>query len=175
MLLSGYRKSLFRPECNPSFQNLHCIAELDQDVGPALPYLNAVLGGSQYTLDPPSVTFRVHGRLITVHADRIAINALKDAEEADKILGWLQREINEAWQRRGEIEPSYQAAPQPQVLEILRLLPKQAGCGQCGQPTCLAFAALAAQGALGAEDCPPLDDEARGKLAAYLGRFNFDS
>ena len=44
MLLKGYTKEIFRPECNPSFQSLHCIAHLDQDVSEALPYLNAVLG-----------------------------------------------------------------------------------------------------------------------------------
>jgi hypothetical protein len=33
MLLKSYRKEIFRPECNPSFQSLHCIAYLDQDIG----------------------------------------------------------------------------------------------------------------------------------------------
>ena len=59
MLLKGYAKEIFRPECNPSFQSLHCIAHLDQDVSEALPYLNAFLGGFEYLKDPPAVTFRV--------------------------------------------------------------------------------------------------------------------
>ena len=174
MLLYSYRKEIFRPECNPSFTSLHCIAHLDQDVGQALPYLNTVLGGQEYIEEPPSVTFRVHGKLITVHSDRIAVNALKDEEEAERILTWLQREINQAWQRRGEIEPSRKAAPQPKVIEVVRLLPNQAGCGQCGQPSCLAFAALAVQGVLGSGDCPPLDQAKRQALDEYLGRFNLD-
>ncbi len=45
MLLKSYKKKIFRPECNPSFQSLHCVAHLDQDISEALPYLNAVLGG----------------------------------------------------------------------------------------------------------------------------------
>ena len=36
MLLS-YRKEIFRPECNSTFQSLHCIARLDQDIGEVLP------------------------------------------------------------------------------------------------------------------------------------------
>lgn len=44
-LLSDWRKEVFRPECNPSFQSLPCFAHLDQDVAEALPYLNAHLGG----------------------------------------------------------------------------------------------------------------------------------
>ena len=55
--------------------------------------------------DPPSVTFRTQGKLITVHKQKIAINALKDEKEARKIVEWLMREINEAWQKRDEIEP----------------------------------------------------------------------
>jgi len=108
MLLQSYTKEIFRPECNPSFQSLHCIAHLGQDVSEALPYLNATLGGFEYLKDPPTVTFRVHGKLITVYSREIAVNALKDEEEADKILEWLRREINEAWDKRGEIEPKYE-------------------------------------------------------------------
>ncbi len=95
MLLKGYQKEIFRAECNPSFESLHCYAHLNEDVGDALPFLNAELGGSQFTKTPPSVTFRVQGKLITVHARKIAVNALKDEEEADKILAWLKNQINE--------------------------------------------------------------------------------
>ncbi len=96
MLLKTYRKEIFRPECNPKFQSLHCIAHLDQDVTEALPYLNSVLGGFEYLKDPPAVVFKAHGRLITVQGCQIAINSLKDEAETDKILKWLQREINSA-------------------------------------------------------------------------------
>ena len=85
MLLKDYRKEIFRPECNSNFRSLHCIARLDRDIGEVLPYLNSSLGGDSYTKEPPSVTFKAHGKLITVHGDRIAVNALKDEEEADKI------------------------------------------------------------------------------------------
>ena len=101
MLLKGYINEIFRPECNPSFQFLHCIAYLDQDISEALPYLNTVLGGFEYLKDPPAVTSMVHGKIITVQPKEIAINALKDEEEADKILEWLKREIKGVWKNRG--------------------------------------------------------------------------
>lgn len=90
MLLKGYRKEIFRPKCNPSFQSILCIAHLDQDVSEALPYLNMVLGEFEYLKGPPAVTFRVHGNIITVHPREIAVNALKNEEEADKILEILK-------------------------------------------------------------------------------------
>ena len=82
MLLKGYRKEIFNPTCNSHFQSVHCIAHLDEDIGKVLPYLNAALGGDTYIKSPPSVTFKTHGKLITVHARKIAVNALKNETEA---------------------------------------------------------------------------------------------
>ncbi len=175
MLLRSYSKRIFRAECNPSFESLHCIAKLDQDVSEALPYLNATLGGFTYIKEPPSVTFRVYGKLITVYGDRIAVNALKDEGEADKILNWLKGEINEAWEKRDQIQPSYESAPQPQMIEILKLLPRPKGCRACGQPTCMVFAQLVAEGVKDAEDCPPMPAQARQRLKDYLAAFRLPS
>ena len=173
MLLKSYRKEITRPKCNPSFQSLHCLAHLDQDIGEVLPYLNAELGGFEYTQDPPSVTFRTQGKIITVHPRLIAINALKDEAEADKILSWLKGEINRVWEHREQIEPSYHGMPRPKVLEILKLLPRS-NCRRCGQPTCMVFAAQLAEGGRSVEDCPDLDEASRTKLREYLGRFHLD-
>jgi ArsR family metal-binding transcriptional regulator len=173
MLLETYKLEIFNSECMPGAMAVHCFAHLDQDVGEAIPYLNAALGGFTFTKDPPSVTFKVHGKLITVHAKKIAVNALKDEDEATKIIEWLKREINSAWENRDKIDPLYEAAPQPKVIEILKLLPKT-NCKECGQPTCMVFAAQVAEGAKGPDDCPPLDDDERNKLVEYLGQFRFD-
>jgi ArsR family metal-binding transcriptional regulator len=173
MLLESYTKEIFRPECNPSFQSLHCVAHLDQDITEALPYLNATLGGFEYFKEPPAVTFRVQGKIITVHPREIAVNALRDEEEAEKIIEWLKREINDAWENKHEIKPKYEGLPKPKLLEILKLLPKT-NCRECGQPTCMVFASLAAQGVKKEEDCPALTEEKRGLLKIYLSRFDLD-
>ena len=124
MLLETYRREIFRSKCQSTVESLHCFGHLDQDVREVLPYLNTTLGGFEYTRDPPSVTFKAYGKLITVHPRKIAINALKDEAEADKILEWLKGEINDAWERRAEIEPCYEGVSKPRIIEILRLLPK---------------------------------------------------
>jgi ArsR family metal-binding transcriptional regulator len=173
MLIKSYTKEIFRPECNPSFESLHCVAHLDQDISEALPYLNAELGGFEYLKNPPAVTFKIHGKLITVHPREIAVNALKDDEEAEKIIEWLKREINEIWEKRNEIEPSCEGAPKPKVFEILKLLPKT-NCRECGEPTCMVFATRTAEGIKGPEDCLPLKEENRIKLEKYMSGFHFD-
>ena len=173
MLLRSYTKEIFRPECNPGFESVHCMAHLDQDISGVLPYLNTVLGGFDYIKDPPPVIFRSQGKLITIHADKIAINALQDEAEADKILEWLKREINAAWEDRENIEPSYEGTPKPKVIEILKLLPKT-NCKECGEPTCMVFAARLAEGAKGPEDCPPMGAENKQRLEEYMRQFKFD-
>lgn len=170
MLLDGYRMEIFNNECMPGAMTVQCFAHLDQDVGPALPYLNAVLGGFEYIREPPSVTFRSQGKLITVHGRKIAVNALKDEDEARKIVEWLVREINSAWEKRNEIEPCFEGMPRPTVIDILRLLPRT-NCRECGAPTCMVFATQVIEGVKDQRDCPPLDGENKKKLAAYIKPF----
>jgi ArsR family metal-binding transcriptional regulator len=173
MLLKGYQEEISRPACNNTFQSLHCIAHLDDDISEVLPYLNAILGGDTYIKNPPSVTFKSQGKLITVHGDKIAVNALRDEEEAHHILTWLKQEINEAWENRENITPKYDGKAKPHILDIYKLLPKT-NCRRCGQPTCMMFASLATEGIKGYGDCPEMREENGKKLKEYLSRFRFD-
>jgi len=173
MLLESYHLEIFNSECNPAAMTVQCFAHLDQDVSEALPYLNAELGGFEYMKDPPAVTFRSQGKLITVHGRKIAVNALKDEAEAKKIIEWLKGEINSAWEKRGEITPRYEGLPKPGLFEILKLLPKT-NCRKCGEPTCMVFAARVAEGIKEAADCPCLESGDKKKLNGYMGRFNLD-
>jgi ArsR family metal-binding transcriptional regulator len=171
MLLNNYAKKIFRSECNPSFESVHCIATLDEDISEALPYLNAELGGTQYYKDPPTVMFHTYGKIIKVSVREIAVNALKDEEEADKIITWLKNEINRVWENREHITPSETAPEKPKLIEILKLLPKT-NCKKCGLATCMVFAAQAMEGGRGVEDCPELNPDARVKLEDYLSKFD---
>ena len=173
MLLRGYREEISRPECNNTFQSLHCIAHLDEDIGEALPYLNAVLGGDIYIKEPPSVTFKTQGKLITVHPRKIAVNALKDEAEARHIIEWLKNEVNDAWANRDKIVPKYDGKSKPHILEIYKLLPKS-NCRKCGQPTCMMFASLASEGIKGCGDCPEMTGDNVKRLQDYLSRFRFE-
>jgi ArsR family metal-binding transcriptional regulator len=173
MLLNSFTREMFRPKCNPSFQSVHCVANLQEDIAEVLPFLNTTMGGGDYCKSPPSLTLRVHGKLITLHGRQIFINALQDEAEADKILEWLKREINDAWARREEIQPTFEAPPMPRWLDVLRLLPRT-NCGKCGQPTCTVFALRATEGLKGPEDCADMDVANRAKLREYLAQFSFD-
>jgi ArsR family metal-binding transcriptional regulator len=171
MLVKGYTKSFVRPP-NPIAQHLRCFAALEADITEALPYLNTALKGYEYLTDPPSLTLKLPGKLVTLSARMIAINIVKDEDEADDILEWLRREINDIWERRGEIQPSFEIPPRPRVLDILKLLP-QTNCRRCGEPTCMVFAVMVGKGDKHPELCPSLDQRTHEKLRQYLSRFRF--
>ena len=168
-MLKHYRKEFRRPP-NPSAKHLRCVAYLDENISDMLPYLNTVLRGHQYITDPPSLTLKFNGKLITLYSKEIAINIVKDKAEADKILQWLNQEINNTWKRRDQIKPSFSAAQKPGILNILKLLPKT-NCKECGQPTCMVFASLVTEGKKGPEDCPQLDVRNKTTLKEYLKQF----
>jgi ArsR family metal-binding transcriptional regulator len=169
MLLKGYRKEFCLPP-NPEARHLRCYAHLNEDISEVLPYLNTVLGGYQYCEEPPSLTLKLPGKLITLYSNMIAINILKDEAEADHILVWLQEKINNTWDRREQIEPSFKRAPQPRIIDILRLLPKT-NCRECGHPTCMVFASMVSEGTGTPDDCPSLDGHAKRKLKEYLSHY----
>ena len=173
MLLSGYTKEIFRSKCMPGAASLHCYAHLNEDVGPVLPYLNAVLGGASFTNEPLSMTLKNQGKLITVHPHMIAVNALKDEDEAEKILQWLKNEINSAWKDHESITPCFESAPKPILTKVLKFLPKT-NCKACHEPTCLVFAIRVMEGVKDQEDCPGLSEESRKKLQEYLSGFCFE-
>ncbi len=173
MLLKSYTKEIFNNECKPDAMSVQCFAHLDNDVSKVLPYLNTALGGFTYTKEPPSVTFKVHGKLITIHSRKIAVNALKDEEEAEKIISWLQKEINNIWDRRDAIEPSERSASRPVLLEVLKLLPKS-NCKECNEPTCMVFAARVTEGVKNHDDCPALETESKNQLKKYMSQFHFE-
>ncbi len=173
MMLTTYQIEIFNNECRPEAISVQCFAHLDQDVSQVLPYLNATLGGFEYIREPPSVTFRVHGKLITIYGKKIAINALRDEKEALKLVEWIVREINDTWEHKDTIEPSYKGMPRPSIIEILKLLPKT-NCKECGAPTCMVFATQVADGAKSASNCPPLKKKNRELFDSYMEQFQLD-
>lgn len=91
---------------------------------------------------------------------------VQDEAEADHILEWLSESIKAAWEGREHIEPSFEAAEPPRILEILKLLPRT-NCRACGQPTCMVFAAQVGQGVQGPGGCPAMAQE-QAKTEAIL-------
>lgn len=170
MLLQRYEKSFVRPP-HPEAKHLRCFARLDNDIREVLPYLHTALRGHQFFPDTPSLTLRYQDRLITLYSQEIHINMVKDLEEADFILSWLQEVINQTWRERDLIQPSWETTCRPAMLPILKMLPRT-NCRQCGENTCLVFANRVVANEKNISDCPALDTNSREKIKKYLRLFD---
>ena len=158
MLLEKCRMRLINPACNPFSEKVNAIVEFEDDLTELLPYLNAELGPGMYNQDMPFLRLLVNGRPITIHPKKIAIPHLTDEHEANGVVEWLKETINSVNERRGKIRPSYKSIGNIDTLAVFKHLPRT-NCGQCGRPSCLAFAAAVALGEAAAEECIPLSTE----------------
>lgn len=152
MRIKHYRWEFFRPP-NPRAAHLRGIAHLDHDISAILPHLNTVLQGHQYFAQPPSLTLKHRGKLITLSSRQIAINILRDEEEAEEIILWLIGVINDTWEKRQDIEPTFAVSHRADTIKLLKMLPRT-NCGDCGCPTCLALAVQINEGRQSLQDCP---------------------
>ena len=59
MLLKSYSRDISRADCNPSFESVHCIARLDQDIAEDCPTIDPA---QARTLDGHMRLFGLWGR-----------------------------------------------------------------------------------------------------------------
>lgn len=168
---------IFRPKMDSTKEVLHAIAIFTADISPALPYVNAELGGWDYNQATQVLLLKLsNGKWITLHPQKIAIRGIRDLEEAHALLVWIQAQINDIYDRRKTVIPRYVSQARLKVIEILKLLP-MTNCKVCGYLTCMAYAAALREGEISLNDCPPLwgekYQEKREKLQAYLESFGW--
>ncbi|MGA9753862.1 MAG: (Fe-S)-binding protein [Desulfobaccales bacterium] len=168
---------IFRPKMDSTKEVLHAIATFTVDISPALPYVNAELGGWDYDTTNHSLLLKLsEGKWITLHPHKIAIRGVRDREEAHALLTWIQGQINDIYARRATITPRSVSQAGLKVMEILKLLP-MTNCKLCRYPTCMAYAAALREGEISLQDCKPLGDdqyrEKRDRLKVYLESFGW--
>ncbi len=172
MLLEDYTMAVSPPECLPSAVVVTATIEFDDDLTELLPYLNAELGPCIYEPEVPFLRFRKEGTPIAIYPKRIFIAGLRDEDQANEVFAWVRETINSVSERREEIEPSTWSLSQLRPLDLFKLLPRT-NCGECGQSTCMAFAAAIANGEAVPDACPPLSEdewmEKHRKLSELLG------
>jgi ArsR family metal-binding transcriptional regulator len=82
MLLRSYHFDLFAPPCAPGAERWSAKAALDDDIGDALPYLNATIKRAIYNHAARALTWRMGGHTISVRPREIAISNLFDKDAA---------------------------------------------------------------------------------------------
>jgi ArsR family metal-binding transcriptional regulator len=171
MLLQSYDLDLFSPACEPGAERWSAKAALAEDIGDALPYLNATLKGAIYNHAARALTWRMGGHAIAIRPREIAVSNLRDREGAATEIKRVVDLVNQTWERRAEIAPSTEMRQRLKPMDVYKLLPAT-NCQACGQPTCFTFALKVTAGEAEPEQCPPLFTDAyrekREKLLALL-------
>jgi ArsR family metal-binding transcriptional regulator len=120
-----------------------------------IPYLATLPGIIAYNPEMLTLTFRRQQGFLTLYPDRVYITKLKDFDEGLVVLAALKDAINATWEKRVELVAMTTARRAPRLLDIYALLP-QTNCKQCGETTCMAFAAALLQHNRELNECIPL-------------------
>lgn len=129
------------------------------DLSPVLPYLNAIVPKAIYNPTSQSLTLYEGYRIICLQGRLITGAKADNTDDARRILDWLKSLINDTWEHRNEITPSYDRRERLTPLPVFELLPRT-NCRKCGLPTCLAFALEVAAERMSVIRCGPLFDGA---------------
>ncbi len=174
MLLRDYKITRVRR----SFCNLEWITartELSDDISEVFPYLNAVLKNAVCTPRVRSLNFKMDTGFISLMPQEIHVGQVLCEEDAIKVLDYLKELINDTWERRESITPLYERKGEIKAKDIVNFLPKT-NCGDCGLPTCFAFAMAMMKGQKRLNDCSALsklefaeDKEALARLLGTVG------
>ena len=123
MFLRDYTLRAVLSDCNPSSLKVNALADLSTDISEVLPFLNTVLKGRQYNQEERSLTVKRGGHFITFWPRQIAMTKLEDENEARVVMEELKKILNETYEKRDQIKPTYTSRPIPRPLEIFKLLP----------------------------------------------------
>jgi len=143
----------FIAACMADDTKLRFIAQFDKDVSEVMPHLNATVKGAVYTQSIPTLGFQHGHRMVTLYGTRLAVGKTDEIVDTWRTMAWVKDLVNRIWIDRDSIEPCMEERAKPQPLEIFRRLP-QTNCRECGEPTCMAFAARLSRGEAALRGCP---------------------
>jgi len=167
MLIDDYEIEMETPGCDLDSGIYTARVALASDISEVLPYINATVEKGDFVPGLPALVWKEGGRKYALRPREIAISNITDRNEASGLVSSLVRRINNIWEDRENLEPSYATWEKPKVLDLLRLLPGT-NCKECGVPTCMAYANKLAEGKASLEDCPRLSDEERAEQLSRL-------
>ncbi len=152
MLVKKVHLNLVNIECMPTSTKFNAIIDLEVDIGDLLPYLATEIRGCTYIDGMDELNYMDKGHIIAIRPKQITVTALRDEAEAQQVCEDLKSVINEVYQRRESITPTLHKRARLDPLSVYRELP-QTNCGECGEATCMAFAARVVIRELPASSC----------------------
>jgi len=155
MLIDKLHLNLVNIECMPTSTKFNAIIDLEIDISDLLPYLATEIRGCTYFHGTNELNYMERGHIIAIRPKQITVTALEDEAEAHQVCEELKRIINGVHERRDSITPTLRKQARVDPLTVYRELP-QTNCGECGEITCMAFAARVVSREMVASHCGPL-------------------
>ena len=167
MLLKGYKFTVGMCLADPD--KIRIVADLTDDIGDVLPYLNATFRGCMYNHNEQVLTLKKDGRQITFRPKEIAITKLENENKAREILDWLKNLINKTYDNHKNIKPKLDSWLILTPLSLSGSLPGEK-CKDCSGKDCYGFAQKLIVGEVNIVQCKPLfTSEFREKRKKVLG------
>ncbi len=154
-LITDYELQMDEAPCAPGSGFFRVQVVLPGDISAVFPYLNALLEDTLYDRENQILIGSENGRNHAFRPNEITVAGVADYAQARQIARETVDRVNQVWQERADITPSYTERKLPTVIEVYQLLPRT-NCKQCRYPTCLAYAADLRNGIARLEQCPPL-------------------
>ncbi len=164
MLIEDYEIEMTCPQCHPGSESWVATVTTTADLRELMPYANAVVARGDYVPGIPTLVWKEGAHKVFLRAHQFGISSVRDRAEAQGEIERLVSFLNETWEERGQMIPNFSTRSKPKLFDILRYLPRT-NCGQCGVPSCTAFAAMLSEAAGTLDECPPLklDVQARNR------------
>ncbi len=131
------------------------VGKPDRSLNEVIPYLATLPGIIAYNPETCTLTFRRQAGFMTLYPEKVYITQVKDTGEGLVLLKGLVDAINATWENRAQLVSITVARRAPRWLDIWTQLP-QTNCKQCGEATCMAFAAALLQQKRLLVECVPL-------------------
>jgi ArsR family metal-binding transcriptional regulator len=131
------------------------VGKPDRPLNEVIPYLATLPGVIAYNPDTCTLTFRRQAGFMTLYPDKVYITQVNDSGEGLALLQGLGDAINATWENRAQLVTMTVARRAPRWLDIWTQLPRT-NCKQCGEATCMAFAAALLQQKRLLGECVPL-------------------
>ncbi len=155
MRITDYAFKLINIECLPGSVYLNLIMSFEDDIKDLLPYIAARLPGCTYIHGTDVINYPEKYHIVAIKPGEITITRVKDEREAKELCERWKDFINETEEIKDKIEPVFQKRVEIGPLDVFRALPGT-NCGECGYPTCMAFAAAVVNREAGIEECRDL-------------------
>lgn len=137
--------------------NLGAHFKLDNDVSQLFPYINATFQDAKFYDKPEYIQFTIDDIQCTLYNTDVIAAPFSDQGQAIKFVKHLIDFLNDLYNKKDSLKPSFKKYSPVSVFDLFKLLP-QTNCKECGYNTCMAFAAALSECETTPDKCPDFSD-----------------